>query len=58
MSIREWFRRGLGEFQERLKRTFHYDQKVKEKVQKLFFLAGAGFEPGSTKVSTEGALAH
>ena len=22
MSIREWFRRGLGEFQERLKRTF------------------------------------
>ena len=27
------------------KKPMHYDQKVKEKVQKLFFSAAAGFEP-------------
>ena len=32
--------------------------KSERKSAKTIFLAGAGFEPGSTKVSTEGALAH
>ena len=35
----------------------HYVKKGKKKRKKQF-LARCGFEPGATKVSTEGALDH